>query len=275
MVTPKNPLYLLGLVAILALGGAALGEGIEAITKPSQDVKLGFVRPGRISRVLVKEGQRVEPGQVLAEQDDRAEQVQLAQLKAQAEDTARIRYAAAQLEQKKVYLDRLKKVEATATTPTEVELAKLDVTIAQLSKELAEFEHSQDAKKYQESKAEVDRMRLVSPIAGKVEMVALQAGESTEAQAPVVRVVNTDSLWVDVYVPLEQATGLTIGAPGARPSVLPGSPPRMARSFTSPRSPRRPATRCWSGWRCPIPPPARPVSASPSAFPRRRPAPAE
>jgi RND family efflux transporter MFP subunit len=211
MMSHKNRLCLLGFLAILALTGASVADGLEAITKPSQDVKLAFVRPGRIDRVLVKEGQHVEANQVLMEQDDRAEQVQLAQLKAQAEDTTRIRYAAAQQEQKKVYFERLQKVSATATTQTEIDLAKLDVTIAELSKELAEFEHSQDAKKYQETKAQVDRMRLVSPIAGKVEIISLQAGESAETQTPIVRVVNIDPLWVDVYVPLEEATRLTIG----------------------------------------------------------------
>ena len=224
MVTRKSLLCLLGLLAILVSSGVSVGEGIEAITKPSQDVKLAFVRAGRISRVLVKEGQHVEAGQLLMEQDDQAEQVQLKQLKAQAEDTTRIRYAAAQLEQKKVYFERLQKVEATATTQTEIDLAKLDVTIAELSKELAEFEHSQDAKKYEEAKDQLDRMRLVSPIAGKVEMISLQAGESAEAQAPVVRVVSTDPLWVDVYVPLDQAAHLTIGGT-ARVASNPTGPP--------------------------------------------------
>jgi multidrug efflux pump subunit AcrA (membrane-fusion protein) len=67
-------------------------------------------------------------------------------------------------------------------------------------------------------------MRLVSPIAGKVEMISLQAGESAEAQAPVVRVVSTDPLWVDVYVPLDQAAHLTIGET-ARVASNPTGPP--------------------------------------------------
>ena len=219
----KGFLYALPLAVALAAPQQP-ASGLEAITKPSQDVKLSFVRAGQIATVLVKEGDPVKAGQLLMEQDDKAEQIQLLQLRAQAEDTTRISHAAALLAQKKTYLARLETVEALASTPTEIELARLDVTIAELSKHLAEFDHSQDQRKYQEFQAQVDRMRLTSPISGKVEMVALQAGESTEPQAPVIRVVNTDPLWVDVYVPLDQAANLKLGHSGRATFDATGSP---------------------------------------------------
>ena len=43
-------------VFVLAAMGPAHAQGIEAITRPSEDVTLSFVRPGRIAAVLVKEG---------------------------------------------------------------------------------------------------------------------------------------------------------------------------------------------------------------------------
>jgi len=201
-------------LAAASVSAGSAGQGIEAITKPSEDVRLSFIRPGQIAEVLVKEGDQVKAGQLVMVQDDKAEQLQLLQLEAQAKDVTRISYAEAQLEQKKVYLERLQTVEATATTPTEIELAQLDVTIAKLSKDLAEFEHAQDQRKYEEMKAQVDRMRMTSPISGKVEMLAIHAGESAEAQSPVIRVVNVDPLWVDVYVPVEQAATLKLGQAG-------------------------------------------------------------
>jgi RND family efflux transporter MFP subunit len=219
----KGFLYALPLLAALAASGQG-DQGLEAITKPSQDVKLSFVRAGQIAAVHVKEGDHVQAGQLLMEQDDKAERLQLLQQKAQAEDTTRILHADALLQQKKTYLARLQTVEALATTPTELELAKLDVTIAELSKHLTEFEHAQDQRKYEELKAQVERMRLTSPISGKVEMLAIQAGESAEPQTSVVRVVNTDPLWVDVYVPLEQAAALKLGCPGRVVFEAPGAP---------------------------------------------------
>ena len=110
---------------------AGVSTGVRAITRPSADITLSFVQPGRIAGVAFKEGDIVKAGDVLVRQDDAAEQVQLAQLKAQSEDTTQMRASEASLAQKKVDLEKLQKAAASnAATFLEVEHAKLDVTIA-------------------------------------------------------------------------------------------------------------------------------------------------
>ncbi|MDY7010624.1 MAG: efflux RND transporter periplasmic adaptor subunit [Planctomycetota bacterium] len=184
--------------------------GVAAITRPSGDVTLSFVRPGRVMKILVKEGQTVKVGDVLVQQDNAAEQAQLAQLKAQAEDATRIKAAEAQLDQKK--LDLKKVEEATgATTEMEIEHAKLDVLIAELSLKLSQFQREQDNRKYNEARLQIERMRLESPISGKVERIFVKAGESVDALEDVIRIVNIAPLWIDVPVPLGQARLLKNG----------------------------------------------------------------
>ncbi|GAG34345.1 unnamed protein product, partial [marine sediment metagenome] len=51
----------------------------------------------------------------------------------------------------------------------------------------------------------VDRMTLKSPIAGRIEQLYVQRGESVDALQKVARVVRIDPLWVDVPVPLAEA----------------------------------------------------------------------
>ena len=203
------------LVVLFAISGSSpifAGKSVEAITKPSKDVTLSFVQPGRIAKVLVKEGDIVKTGQLLVQQDDAAEQVLLAQLKAKAEDTTKIEAAEAQLAQKKVDLKRLQwAAQRGAATKLEVDHARLDVVIADLSLKLARFEHAQDIRKYTEAKIRLSRMRLTSPIEGKVEKIFAKTGESVDALKEVVRVVNTDLLWIDVPVPLKQARSLRKG----------------------------------------------------------------
>ena len=200
------------LPAALVLAVTAVpGLAVEAITKPSGDVKLAFVHPGLIGRVLVKEGQTVKAGQVLMEQDDSAERLQLEQLQVQAEDLTKVEYAQAQLEQKQVYLKRIKEAGTLGTTPTEIEMAQLDVKVAELSLRLAQFDHTQEQRKYQEDAAQIERMRIRSPIAGKVEQISLKAGEAAEALSQIVRVVSIDPLWIDVPVALGEACGLSVG----------------------------------------------------------------
>lgn len=222
---------LFGLIVVLGLAvggwagaqgaGAASGSGgaspspaggIRAITKPSADVTQSFVQPGRIAAMYFKEGDAIKAGQALVQQDDAAEQVLLTQLKAQSEDLTQIRASDASLTQKKVDLQKLEKAAASnAATPLEVEHAKLDVTIAQLSLDLARFEHEQAGRKYQEQKIRVENMLLRSPIDGYIEKIEVEVGESVNTTIEVIRVVQIDPLWIDAPVPLAQAAGLKAG----------------------------------------------------------------
>ncbi len=189
-----------------------VGTGVRAITRPSADITLSFVQPGRIAGVQFKEGDLVKAGNVLVRQDDAAEQVQLAQLKAQSEDTTQMQASEASLAQKKVDLEKLQKAAASnAATFLEVEHAKLDVTIAQLSFELAKFEHEQAGRKYEEYRIRVENMQLKSPVDGRIETVDVEVGESANALADVIRVVQIDPLWIDAPVPWAEGIGLKAG----------------------------------------------------------------
>ncbi len=187
-------------------------QRVRAITAPRRDITLSFVQPGRIAKVHFTEGQWVKAGQVLVQQDDSVEQIKLAQLKAASEDTTQIQASEASLAQKRVDLKKLEKAASlNAATELEVEHAKLDVKMADLSLQLAKFEHEQAGRQYDEVRVQVEKMRLVSPIDGRIEKIHVEAGESINALTDVVRVVQIDPLWIDVPVPLIQAMDLTTG----------------------------------------------------------------
>jgi RND family efflux transporter MFP subunit len=201
-----------GLCAAAAAPAAVPSDGsVEAVTKPSADVTLAFTRPGRIDEVRVREGDAVKENDVLLRLDDEAEKIQLAQLKAQADDTIRIRAAEEQVLQKEQDHKKLQWAgKEGAATDWEIEHARLEVVIGKLSVDLAKFNQGQDRLKHDEAKVQLDRMRLISPISGKVEQLFLHKGESAEALAKVVRVVKTDVLWADAPVPLAIARMLKV-----------------------------------------------------------------
>ena len=197
--------------AVLLAGTPILwGEqppGHEAISRPSKDVTLSFTRPGRLAPIpgprQLEDGDMVQAGQLLARLDDEAERAQLAQLKAQAEDDTRVRAAEAQLAQKKVDRDEIKEArQRGAATRLEYEHAELDVNIAELSLELSKFQQKQDRRKYDEAKIQLERMKLRSPITGRVLRLMARPGETVDAVEQVVRVLSIDPLWVDVPVPV-------------------------------------------------------------------------
>lgn len=197
------------LVPSAFVSGQTSEESIEAVTQPSRDLMLSFVRGGRVAELRVAEGDKVKKDELLARQEDKVERIQLEQLAAQAKDTTRIRTAKAQLAQKKKDLEKLEWARKKgAATEWEVEHAKLEVRLAELSHEMTRFEHEQDGRKRDEAKARIARMRLLSPIEGLVEDVAIEVGESPQALTPVLRVVRIDPLWADVPVPLSRARRL-------------------------------------------------------------------
>ena len=187
--------------------------GIRAITRPSADKTLSFVQPGRVTEVLFKEGAQVKAGQILVQLDDALEQAQLAQILAQSQDTTQVRASEASLDQKKVDLRRLEKAaERNAATELEVEHARLEVKIADLSLELAQFEHRQAGLKLQEAQVHVEMMRIKNPVDSRVEEVFIETGESVNALDKVIRVVQTDPLWIDASIPIVQAATLMPGS---------------------------------------------------------------
>ena len=191
---------------------ALQSPAIRAITRPSADVMLSFVQPGHVAKILRKDGARVRAGEMLVQLDDTVEKIALAQIEAASLDTTQIQASQASLDQKRLDLKKLEKAALLkAVTELEVEHARLDVTIADLALKMAVFEHEQAILKFQETKERLTRMRMVSPVDGIVEQVAIEAGESINALEPVMRVVQIDPLWIDASVTLSEATVLKKG----------------------------------------------------------------
>jgi len=204
-----KPTWNLALAVVLLASAAMAQERIEAITRPSEDVILAFVRPGRVAKVHVKEGDEVKVGQELMRLDDEAEVAKLQQLKAQAEDSTRVRAAEAELDQRRVDLKKTRwAFDRGAATELEVEHAKLDVTISELRLQLSQFQQKQDQRAYQEAEIQLSRMRLKSPIDGRVERLLVEPGESADALEKIAQVVKINPLWIDVPVLLGQARRL-------------------------------------------------------------------
>ncbi len=189
---------------------ATFGNGIIAITKPSADVTLSFVQAGRIGMINFKEGDSVKIGDILVKQDDAVEKARLAQLEAESTDKTKIQASEFSLAQRRVDLKRLE-ARPKAVTQTELEHAKLNLNIAELSLRVAVFQHEQAQRKYEEAKLQIERMSLKSPIDGRIESIEIEAGESVNALDDVVRVVRINPLWIDVPVPLSQTAKLRYG----------------------------------------------------------------
>jgi len=196
--------------------GSSHALEIQAVTMPSADITLSFVASGKIAEIFVKEGDNIEKGALLASLDNEPERIQVEQLKVQAADQTRILSAKAELAQKKVDLKKLEAAsEKGAASPWEVEHMRLSVKMAELSLRAAVTEQEQNQREYKKAVSQLERMRLVAPIAGRVEKVAVETGEAVERLGPVIQLVKINPLWIDVPVPLDQAEQMAPGQPVA------------------------------------------------------------
>ena len=186
-------------------------ETLQGITAPNADITLSFVVAGRVSDVQVEPGTTVEKDQLLVHLYDEPEKIQCQQLKMLSEDRTKINAAKAELAQKQVDLKKLEQARAKgAASVWEVEHLFLNVRIAELSLQSAILEQQQYRQRYDHASSQLVRMRLAAPIAGLVEEVSVEVGESIGTLGPVVRIVQNDPLWIDVPVPMAQALKLTV-----------------------------------------------------------------
>jgi len=200
-----------GLLFLLFMPHLSHALDVEAITKPSADISLSFVQHGKVDKVIVSEGDHVSEGDLLASLEGQVEMVQYQLLTAKANDTTIIKIGQAELLQKKE--DLLKMEEAYrngAVTDWEVDHARLAVETALLEVELAEFEHAQDQLKHKEFKTALNNLHIRSPVKGIVEEVKIEKGESIQALAPIVRLVDIEDLLIDIAVPLSRAKSLGV-----------------------------------------------------------------
>lgn len=220
----KSSLLLITVAWLLAVSPAVSHSlEVQAVTIPSADITLSFVVSGRIAEVLVKEGDTVEKGALLAALHDDPEKIQTEQLKVQAADKTRILSAKAELAQKMVDLEKLDAARKKgAVSEWEVAHMKLSVRMAKLSLRAATIEHEQFQRQYAQAIQQLARMRIVSPIPGRVEKVSMEVGEGVERLGPVVQLVRTDPLWLDVPVPLPIAKQLAMGQQAV--VLFPGDP---------------------------------------------------
>ncbi len=210
----------IGLLAATAQAGA--DEAIKAITSASRNLTLSLTRPGMLAKVLVRPGQKVRAGDLLVQLEDSVERRQAQLLKAKADDTSAISAAKLKLKRATEMLAKVRAAFAGNAAPKrELDDAQFETEMAQISVLAAEVAHQQDVGRYEQATLELDRMRLVSPADGEIEELIAKPGESVDALAPVLRLVNVNPLWIDTPAPL--AIGRNISAGQKAMVRLPGS----------------------------------------------------
>jgi len=249
------------MLGVLALAGASLGCRVAAVEGGSplqgvvelEETSLGFELGGRLTAVLVNEGDFVETGAVIARIDDELErtargarereaevaQQQVGAIKAGAR-AEEVRFMMARVSAAKATEDLLKKQLQRQRALLEkgvVALASVDDLDGHLSRASAEREaldhnlkllrqgaRSEDISVAQAraqaagSALELNDARLVrhelhAPRSGTILDVNFELGEVVPAAAAVVTMADTKQPYVDIFVPQARISAVRMGEP--------------------------------------------------------------
>jgi RND family efflux transporter MFP subunit len=177
--------------------------------------RIGPTSAGRIQRLDVHVGDRVEAGQVLGgmdpvDMDDRVRSQEAALERAAAvvrEAAARQSYAAAQAHRYE-QLYAVRSVSEESLTAKQQELQVTDAALAAAREDLVRARSDRDA-----LRAQRGNLRLVAPVDGIVTLRAADPGTTVVAGQAVVELVDPNSLWVNVRFDQVSASGLAAGLP--------------------------------------------------------------
>jgi HlyD family secretion protein len=262
----KKSLRLIIIAAVVGVGGffgyqywqqmkAALPKGI-ASGNGRIEAKLVDITPKealRVKEIRVEEGALVRPGEVLVVMDTTTLESQLAEAKLnvaatqekQAVAKATIERSKAQIELAKIEVDRSQRLVAQrAGSQRELDMRRtaLQTTTAGLQEEEAKLRTIEQEVNVAKAnvatvQTRIDDATLKSPVDGRVLYRLAEVGEVVAAGGKVLTLVNLGDVYMEIFLPAEQAARLKIGSE-ARITVdyAPGRAAAGYVSFVSPEA---------------------------------------
>jgi RND family efflux transporter MFP subunit len=176
------------IVAILAICVQPLyANNVDSFTEPYRTINVSTAEQGIITKMLVKEGDTVRKGQLLATLDKEVLEAAMQIAKAGKESLGRIKSASAAVELRKDRYDKLVKLEADGHAhPEEVLRAKTELEIAEAELLAAKEEQKIKELEYTRIGAQLERRNIVSPIDGVVTKIHKEVSEQVAATDPIV-----------------------------------------------------------------------------------------
>ncbi len=226
--SPLAPVTQVGTVeaARSTLQASLFGIGV---VESRRSILIGPTGAGRVTRVLVEQGEQVKAGQLLAEMDPIDLQERLAASRhALARSRAAVSAAQAQaLEAESRFATadasarRFASLKEQGFVSAEAERAKghesraadAAVQASRANIDSARADGERLTAEVRALEEQLNNMRLVAPVAGLIVTRELEPGSTAVAGQAVLRMVEADSFWLRVRVDQGRSAGLAVGLP--------------------------------------------------------------
>jgi HlyD family secretion protein len=234
--------------------GFASGNGrIEA-----EQIDIATRTPGRIDRILVREGEMIEAGQVLAVMNTRELEAQLARAQADVASAAsRVQEAKALIAQREAELAlakdefsrarQLAERGVNAQSVADQQEARQATAAAGLNAATAQLHTAERSVEAAEAlvqlyETQIDDATLIAPVMGRVLYRLAQPGEVLGGGGRVLTILDLSNVYMELFLPADQAMRTGIGAEArVRLDSIPYAIPAFV-SFVSPEAQFTPRT---------------------------------
>lgn len=205
----------LGLAEEAGIRTGTVDTGFRSFTEPIKALRLAFTISGIVETVHVKRGDHVLKGTVLLSVEAREQVAEVDKLKGRLA-TVDLEIQAAEKSEELAeaeYNMNIQLRDKGAGSHIELQRAKIQHELSQIEESLRRKSKEAIELELRQNEAILDRYALTAPLNGWIEEVIISEGETVERSRPVLALVVTDPLKVDVQVAVRQAVDLKIGDP--------------------------------------------------------------
>jgi RND family efflux transporter MFP subunit len=208
-------------------------EGFDCMIEPHSVANVSTREEGVLEELLVKRGDIVQKGQVVARLESGLERIALEFATARAEMTGEVESRQAALEYARRQQDRVDQLFADSLisdierdrAETDVRIAEADLQVTEDNQRLAEVERQRAAHR-------LELRSIRSPVDGVIVEIMMVPGESVEDRArEIMRIAEVDPLNVEVIMPARLFGSVSIGTEAEVMPLVPNAV--MRRSWIS------------------------------------------
>ena len=205
-------------LCLLTVSGAAAEctpHAVNSFTEPIEKVDVAAREGGIVSRVLVKPGDRVRTGDLLAELDKTIERANVAAAEARADAQGRLNVAEAkQAQAQKKMAEILKLKGSQAVRPLELMQARADLEISKAEVQAAQDDRRDAKLALAQAEARLLLLDIRAPFDGVVDKLYRRESEYVGAGGDprILSLFNMAKLKADFFLPLECMGNLKRGS---------------------------------------------------------------
>jgi RND family efflux transporter MFP subunit len=205
-------------------------SGYDCMIEPHSVTELSTREEGVLEKVLVRRGDIVRKGQVVAKLESSLETIALDFADARAKMKGDVESKQATLEYMRrqrdritdLYEDKAISFNDKDKADTDVRLAETELQVALDNQRLMQIERDRAARR-------LELRSIRSPVDGVIVEILLVPGESVEDRAREIMVIaEVDPLNVEIILPAEQFGSVQVGTPAEITPLLSGQPVRSA-----------------------------------------------